>query len=157
MRLASGGDAIDRSVRIAFDHDGRTYEGFAGDTLASALLANDVAAVAPSPLLGRPRGVTSAGVEENAAFVEVCEPWFDPIVPATVVPLVEGLVTRGRPGFGRFDASRAGFRSRHRAIHVETVVIGGGLSGLRAAVAARSEEHTSELQSRLHLVCRLLL
>ena len=136
MRLASGGDAIDRSVRIAFDHDGRTYEGFAGDTLASALLANDVAAVAPSPLLGRPRGVTSAGVEENAAFVEVCEPWFDPIVPATVVPLVEGLVTRGRPGFGRFDASRAGFRSRHRAIHVETVVIGGGLSGLRAAVAA---------------------
>ena len=42
MRLASGGDAIDRSVRIAFDHDGRTYEGFAGDTLASALLANDV-------------------------------------------------------------------------------------------------------------------
>src|SRR2546422_2936273 len=25
------------------------------------------------------------------------------------------------------------------------------------AIAARSEEHTSELQSRLHLVCRLLL
>src|SRR2546429_7191513 len=27
----------------------------------------------------------------------------------------------------------------------------------RARVRARSEEHTSELQSRLHLVCRLLL
>ena len=120
MRLASGGDAIDRSVRIAFDHDGRTYEGFAGDTLASALLANDVAAVAPSPLLGRPRGVTSAGVEENAAFVEVCEPWFDPIVPATVVPLVEGLVTRGRPGFGRFDASRAGFRSDRKSTRLNS-------------------------------------
>src|SRR5687768_17755900 len=43
------------------------------------------------------------------------------------------------------------------------VVVGGttglGLSGARACAAAgaRSEEHTSELQSRLHLVCRLLL
>src|SRR6266550_7460413 len=30
-------------------------------------------------------------------------------------------------------------------------------SGTRPASAPRSEEHTSELQSRLHLVCRLLL
>src|SRR2546429_6718600 len=29
--------------------------------------------------------------------------------------------------------------------------------GLGHAVLVRSEEHTSELQSRLHLVCRLLL
>src|SRR2546422_8165928 len=28
---------------------------------------------------------------------------------------------------------------------------------IAAATAVRSEEHTSELQSRLHLVCRLLL
>src|SRR2546429_5869448 len=34
-------------------------------------------------------------------------------------------------------------------------VCGGGVT--RATGAARSEEHTSELQSRLHLVCRLLL
>src|SRR2546422_2015775 len=32
-----------------------------------------------------------------------------------------------------------------------------GILELRAAAAKRSEEHTSELQSRLHLVCRLLL
>src|SRR2546429_7061087 len=32
-----------------------------------------------------------------------------------------------------------------------------GLESARRAVAGRSEEHTSELQSRLHLVCRLLL
>src|SRR2546429_2952577 len=29
--------------------------------------------------------------------------------------------------------------------------------GLGRGLSARSEEHTSELQSRLHLVCRLLL
>src|SRR3712207_8973458 len=49
---------------------------------------------------------------------------------------------------------------------VEKVVIGaspdgagtfGGLSGLAVEVSARSEEHTSELQSRQYLVCRLLL
>src|SRR2546422_4286858 len=32
-----------------------------------------------------------------------------------------------------------------------------GLASARATTANRSEEHTSELQSRLHLVCRLLL
>src|SRR5205809_5187456 len=35
-------------------------------------------------------------------------------------------------------------------IHVSAFIIVG-------TIAARSEEHTSELQSRLHLVCRLLL
>src|SRR2546422_3016659 len=34
---------------------------------------------------------------------------------------------------------------------------GGELQQLRFVRAVRSEEHTSELQSRLHLVCRLLL
>ncbi|MDP5348963.1 MAG: (2Fe-2S)-binding protein, partial [Paracoccaceae bacterium] len=39
MRLGKGGQ-IDRNQRIAFRFDGHRYEGFAGDTLASALLAN---------------------------------------------------------------------------------------------------------------------
>src|SRR2546422_8620037 len=34
---------------------------------------------------------------------------------------------------------------------------GGSISVLLSNVYLRSEEHTSELQSRLHLVCRLLL
>src|SRR2546422_7306483 len=33
----------------------------------------------------------------------------------------------------------------------------GLVDALRGATTLRSEEHTSELQSRLHLVCRLLL
>jgi sarcosine oxidase subunit alpha len=45
--------------------------GFEGDTLASALLANGVDVVCRSPILGRPRGIVSAGVEESSAFVEV--------------------------------------------------------------------------------------
>ena len=80
-RLDAGG-RIDRSRPIRFTFDGREYEGFEGDTLASALLANGVDVVCRSPILGRPRGVVSAGVEEPNAFVEVAEPWFDPIVAA---------------------------------------------------------------------------
>ena len=56
---------------IAFTFEGRPSGAFAGDTLASALLANGVDVVCPSPILGRPRGVFSAGVEEPCAFVEV--------------------------------------------------------------------------------------
>ena len=41
-RLESGGTWIDRSKPIGFRFDGRSYEGFEGDTLASALLANGV-------------------------------------------------------------------------------------------------------------------
>ena len=73
-RLESGGTWIDRSKPIGLRFDGRTYEGFEGDTLASALLANGVDVICSSPILGRPRGVFSAGVEEPCAFVEVSAP-----------------------------------------------------------------------------------
>ena len=61
--------------------DGVGTSGFEGDTLASALLANGIDVGFRSPILGRPRGVVSAGLEESNAFVEVPEPWFDLIAP----------------------------------------------------------------------------
>ena len=79
----------------------------------------------------------SAGVEEPCAFVEVSAPRFEPILPATAVRLVDGLVAEGRPGVGRLPADDAGAPSAdHRHLHVETIVIGGGIAGLRAAVEA---------------------
>src|SRR2546422_4686749 len=44
----------------------------------------------------------------------------------------------------------------HRGPDARGTWVGHGV-GLAATRLARSEEHTSELQSRLHLVCRLLL
>ena len=70
-RRVDGWGVIDRSTPVPFTFDGGAFEGRAGDTLASALLASDVAVVAPSPIQGRPRGVYSAGVEEPNAFVEL--------------------------------------------------------------------------------------
>ena len=104
-RLPEGGSWIDRSSSLSFRFDGVGYEGFEGDTLASALLANGIVGGFRSPILGRPRGVMTAGPEEPNAFVEVSEPWFDPIVAATMVELVDGLVAEPRAGAGRLRAA----------------------------------------------------
>jgi sarcosine oxidase subunit alpha len=135
-RLPEGGSWIDRSRPISFRFDGVEYEGFEGDTLASALLANGVVGGFRSPILGRPRGIMTAGPEEPNAFVEVSEPWFDPIVAATMVELVDGLVAEPRAGVGQLTLRSTSPAAQRRHAHVETLVIGGGPSGREAAIDA---------------------
>ena len=138
-RIAGGGRLIDRSKPVSFRFDRVEYEGYEGDTLASALLANGVVGGFRSPILGRPRGIYSGGADEPNAFVEISAPWFDPIVAATMVELVDGLVAEPRAGVGRLPAAEAPTRAaEHRHAHVETLVVGGGPSGRAAAVAAAS-------------------
>jgi sarcosine oxidase, subunit alpha len=123
-RLPDGGTRINRSRPIRITFDGAEYEGFDGDTLASALLANGVDVVCRSPILGRPRGIHSAGAEEPSAFVEVQGPWPDPIVAAPMVNLVDGLAAVGRAGVGRLPTGVARSKpSRRRHAHVESLVI----------------------------------
>ena len=69
-RLPTGG-RIDRAAPLSFSFNGRGYEGYGGDTLASALLANDVRLVARSFKYHRPRGIVGAGVEEPNALVQL--------------------------------------------------------------------------------------
>ena len=69
-RLKEGG-AIDRAKPVGFSFDGTRLQGFAGDTLASALLANGRQLVARSFKYHRPRGIMSAGLEEASALVTV--------------------------------------------------------------------------------------
>ena len=141
-RLGTGGHGIDRRRPLTFSFEGLSHQGYEGDTLASALLGAGVSVIGASPILGRPRGVFSAGVEEPNAFVEVAEPSFSPIVPATMVKLVDHLVAAGRPGVGRLpaDDERAP-QADHRHIHVETLVVGGGPAGLREALGATRRGH----------------
>ena len=92
FRTASGG-RIDRRHPVSFIFDGKAYEGFAGDTLASALLANGVHLVGRSYKYHRPRGVLSAGAEEPNALVTVRRgPGQEtPNLRATQVELYDGL------------------------------------------------------------------
>jgi sarcosine oxidase subunit alpha len=140
-RATSGGTLIDRSKPIAFTFDGAEIEGFEGDTIASAILANGIEAPFRSPILGRPRGVFSAGAEEPNAFVEISEPWFDPIVAATMVDVVDGMVVESRPGVGRVRADAPRRPVEHRNAHVELLVVGSGHDGFYPArdAAARGE------------------
>src|SRR6266478_1822513 len=91
FRLPTGG-IIDRSRPLRFELDGTAYEGYAGDTLASALIANGVHLVARSFKYHRPRGIVSAGPEEPCALVRIGEgARVKPNLPATMVELYDGL------------------------------------------------------------------
>ena len=91
FRLPRGG-SIDRGKPLAFSFNGRAYRGYAGDTLASALLANGVYLVARSFKYHRPRGIVSAGPEEPNALVRVGSgARVLPNLPATMVELYDGL------------------------------------------------------------------
>ncbi len=68
FRLPKGG-AIDRRKPVRFRFDGQEMQGFAGDTLASALLASGIRVVGRSFKYHRPRGVMSAGPEEGGALL----------------------------------------------------------------------------------------
>ncbi len=90
-RLPTGG-RIDRSKKLSFTFDGKSYQGFAGDTLASALLANGVKLVGRSFKYHRPRGILSAGSEEPNALVELrTGAHREPNTRATVAELFDGL------------------------------------------------------------------
>jgi sarcosine oxidase subunit alpha len=96
-RLASGG-RIDRARQVGFTFDGRRYAGFAGDTLASALLANGVRLFGRSFKYHRPRGLLGAGSEEPNALVSVVRDAgrCTPNVRATQVEIYEGLVAESQ-------------------------------------------------------------
>ncbi len=105
MRI-DGKGLIDRTKPVRFRFDGRDFAGYKGDTLASALLANDVRLVGRSFKYHRPRGILTAGSEEPNALVEVVGPSNQtPNVRATVQEVFEGLVAQSQNRLGslRFD------------------------------------------------------
>ena len=87
------GKIIDETYRISFKFNGKTYYGFKGDTLASALLANDVHLVGRSFKYHRPRGIMTAGSEEPNAIIQLHKnsSRTEPNVRATEVEIYEGL------------------------------------------------------------------
>ena len=106
FRLPSGG-RIDRARPVSFSFDGERYSGYAGDTLASALLANGVRLVGRSFKYHRPRGVMTDGVEEPNALVQLgIGASGEPNARATQVEIHDGLSARSQNCWPsvRFDA-----------------------------------------------------
>ena len=95
-RLPSGG-RVDRSRPVKFRFDGRAMTGLAGDTLASALVANGVRLVGRSFKYHRPRGILAAGSEEPNALVELRSgARREPNTRATTVELFDDLDARSQ-------------------------------------------------------------
>ncbi|MBY6046766.1 sarcosine oxidase subunit alpha family protein [Vannielia litorea] len=184
-RLPTGGRLIDRSKRLGFTFNGKSYQGFAGDTLAAALLANDQVLMGRSFKYHRPRGVVASGAEEPNALVGLGEGGrFEPNQRATTTELFDGLtaisqnhwptldydvgavnagLSRFLPAgfyyktfihpraawkhlFEPFIRKSAGLgkpsnpgdpdRYEHAFVHVDLLIIGGGIAGLQAALTA---------------------
>lgn len=87
----SGGQ-IDRNKPLSFTFDGKTFQGYHGDTLASALLANGVRLMGRSFKYHRPRGPLTAGSEEPNAIVALRSGAYqEPNTRATTAELFDGL------------------------------------------------------------------
>lgn len=185
IRLATGGRLIDRSKPVTFTFNGRQMRGFEGDTLASALLANNQVLVGRSFKYHRPRGIVASGAEEPNALVNLGEEGrFEPNQRATTQEVFEGLTAtsqnhfpsleydigavnaklakfmpagfyykmfihprplwkhiyepfiRRAAGLGKAPKDRDADTYEHLYHFADVVVIGGGISGLSAALAA---------------------
>ena len=182
FRDAQGG-LVDRDRELRFEFDGRPLRGYAGDSVASALLANGVRTVGRSFKYHRRRGIFGAGVEEPNALIRLRRgARVEPNLRATQVELFDGLTCTSQNRYPSlaFDigavnnfASRllpAGFYYKtfmwpgrwwrfyeyfirkaaglgeaprdpdpdsyaHRHAHCDVLVVGGGPTGLAAALA----------------------
>ena len=92
MRLPGKGIFLNREKKLRFTFDHERMKGFEGDTLASALLANDQMLVGRSFKYHRPRGIVAAGVEEPNALVNLGDgSTLEPNQRATTTALFDGL------------------------------------------------------------------
>ena len=106
MRIASQG-ILNRNKEITFYFDSKPYKGFLGDTVASALLANDVHLVGRSFKYHRPRGILGIGSEEPNALISVHKGGrVEPNVRATVQEIYQGLIVTSQNSWPnlKFDA-----------------------------------------------------
>ncbi|MCP4433846.1 MAG: FAD-dependent oxidoreductase [Gammaproteobacteria bacterium] len=104
QRLQQGGN-IDRNQALYFSFNGRLLQGHPGDSLASALLANNISLVARSIKYHRPRGILSSGLEEASALI-TCHDKHNVPVPnlkATEVRLQKDLIARSQNCWPRVE------------------------------------------------------
>ena len=91
-RLANHGRLINKDKAVSFTFNGKHLRGFEGDTLASALLANDQMLMGRSFKYHRPRGVVASGAEEPNGLVNLGKgASFEPNARVTTTELFDGL------------------------------------------------------------------
>ena len=184
-RLQNGGRLIDRTKPLSFTFNGKRMQGYAGDTLASALLGQNQMMVGRSFKYHRPRGLIASGAEEPNGLVGMGEGGrFEPNQRLTTTELFEGATTasqnhwpslefdvgaindklarflpagfyyktfmfprfawkhvfepviRKSAGLGKVPHARDEDRYEYAYAFADLVIVGGGIAGLAAALAA---------------------
>ena len=111
-RHSKSGRLTDGNKEISFTFNGKTLRGFEGDTLASALLANDQMLVGRSFKYHRPRGIVASGTEEPNALINMGEgARFEPNQRATTTELFNGLVARSQNHWPSLDFDVGGINA----------------------------------------------
>ena len=118
---------------ISFSFDGKVYNGNQGEPMAAALLRNGLLSITNSTYHGRPRGIVGLGVEEPNALVQLVSGTKESMLPATVIEVAEGLSARSLTGVGALPEPPDEARYDKINRYVDTLVVGAGLAGLKAA------------------------
>lgn len=148
---------LDQEKPLKFSINGKRCQGLAGDTLASAMLANGIAISGRSALTNQPRGIMAAGDCEQNAYMQLKENGDGRIVLASQQELYEGLdaesllpwplprrFDRGKAKSAPIEDSAAPIHTPYRQDvekgrrygHCDVLVIGSGPAGLAAARSA---------------------
>jgi len=103
-RLAQGGRFVNRAKAVRFAFNGKNLDGYEGDTLASALLANDQMLVGRSFKYHRPRGVVASGAEEPNGLVNLgIGGTFEPNQRVTTTEIFDGLTATSQNHWPSLD------------------------------------------------------
>ena len=178
------GGQIDRQNIISFTFNGQKLNGYKGDTLASALIANGIHLTSRSFKYHRPRGIFSSGAEEPNAYLQIkADKFEEPNVAAPLIEIFNGLevkssncwpsvnfdlgainnilspifiagfyyktfmhprrmwpfyekLIRKMAGVGTIPLENDPEKYEEHNAHVDLLIVGGGPSGLMAALAA---------------------
>ena len=186
-RIPNLGRFLNRDAPKIFTFNGKSFNGFQGDTLASSLLANDQMMVGRSFKYHRPRGIMASGAEEPNALMNMGHgARFEPNQRSTTTELFDGLkadsqnhwpslkydvgvinnyvsrvlpagfyyktfmfprvawknvfepIVRRSAGLGKPTKERDADRYEHFYYFTDILIIGGGIAGLQATLAAAS-------------------
>lgn len=91
---------LDRSKSICFSFNGKNYQGFSGDTIASALAANNERLLSRSFKYHRPRGILTMSGRDANSLVQIND---EPSARADIYPITEGLEVQAQNIFGSLE------------------------------------------------------
>ena len=114
MRLSQQtSEIINREKPVAFTFEGKKYQGFEGDTITSALLANGVKILGRSFKYHRPRSVLSfANHDMNVIVDDVSGQYFVPNIRADVTKVIDGMKLKAVNTFGGVENDKASILGR---------------------------------------------